>query len=140
MKREALQVLHIGSDTDLPPEWSVDHAPTVAEAIDRLANAHYDVAILSPANEFAIEDVLESLLALRRSVPIVICDPRATVADAVRYMQIGAYDVAGPEDEAVVKIQAAADACRSRSIEPTDEPWARDAGGKQPPPSGAPST
>src|SRR5476651_1100216 len=45
------------------------------------------------------------------------------ISDAVRYMQLGAYDVAGPEDDAVAKVQAAADACRSRPAEPVGEPW-----------------
>jgi transcriptional regulator with GAF, ATPase, and Fis domain len=38
-------------------------------------------------------------------------------------MQLGAYDVAGPEDDAVAKIQAAAEACRSRPAEMVVEPW-----------------
>ena len=41
----------------------------------------------------------------------------------MRYMQLGAYDVAGPEDDAVAKIQAAAEACRSRPAEAVGEPW-----------------
>jgi transcriptional regulator with GAF, ATPase, and Fis domain len=38
-------------------------------------------------------------------------------------MQLGAYDVAGPEDDAIAKIQAAAEACRSRPAEAAGEPW-----------------
>jgi DNA-binding NtrC family response regulator len=124
LKPEALQALQIGADrVDLPPDWQVDCAPTLAEGVDRLANVHYDVAIVvPPVHDFTMEDLLDRLLSLRRSVPVVICDRRASLADAVRYMQLGAYDVAGPEDDAVAKIQAAAEACRSRPAEAA-EPW-----------------
>lgn len=125
MKPEALQALQIGADrVELPPDWQVDCAPTLAEGVDRLATVNYDVAIVAlPVSDDAVEDVLERLRALRRSVPIVVCDNRARLADAVRYMQLGAYDVAGPEDDAVAKIQAAAEACRSRPSEAVGEPW-----------------
>jgi DNA-binding NtrC family response regulator len=124
VKPEAIQALQIGADrVELPPDWQVDCAPTLAEGVDRLANVHYDVAIVvPPVADFAMEDLLDRLLSLRRSVPIVICDRRAHMADAVRYMQLGAYDVAGPEDNAAAKIQAAADTCRSRPAEAA-EPW-----------------
>ena len=56
-------------------------------------------------------------------MPVVVCDRSARLADAVRYMQLGAYDVAGPDDDAVAKIQAAAEACRSRPAEAVGEPW-----------------
>jgi DNA-binding NtrC family response regulator len=121
VKREALQALQIGAGhIDLPGEWLVDRATTDAEGLDRLANVHYDVAILT---EPTSDILLERFLALRRSVPIVVCDAAAHLADAVRYMQLGAYDVAGPEDDAIAKIQAAADACRSHPAEPESEPW-----------------
>jgi DNA-binding NtrC family response regulator len=133
LKPEALRALKIGADrVDLPPDWQVDCASTLAEGMDFLANGQYDVAIVVPPMPdftpdftpgFTIEDVLDRLLSLRRSVPVVICDRRARLADAVRYMQLGVYDVAGPEDDAVAKIQAAADACRSRPPEAVGEPW-----------------
>jgi DNA-binding NtrC family response regulator len=125
LTQEALRALHIGADgVDLPPDWLVDLAPTGAEASDRLANVEYDVAIVTlPVSDFAIDDLIDRLLSLRRSVPIVVCDVSARLADAVHYMQLGAYDVAGPEEDAVAIIQAAADACRSRPAEPVGEPW-----------------
>jgi DNA-binding NtrC family response regulator len=123
LKPWALRALHIGAGYfDLPPEWLVDRAPTGAEGIDRLAAVDYDVAVLS-ASDSVIEDLLEQILSLRRFVPVVVCDSNARLADAVRYMQLGAYDVAGPEDDPVAKIQAAADACRVRPVEAGSEPW-----------------
>jgi DNA-binding NtrC family response regulator len=129
LKPEALRALQIGADrVALPPDWEVDCAPTLAEGVDRLANVQYDVAIVVPpvpdfTPDFTMEDLLDRLLSLRRSVPVVICDRRARLADAVRYMQLGAYDVAGPEDDAIAKIHAAAEACRSRPAETAGEPW-----------------
>ena len=124
MKPEAPQALQIGAGClDLPPDWVVDRAPTGAEGVDRLSSVGYDVAIVTAPAEPAIGDLLELLLSLRRSVPIVVCDGSAHVADAVRYMQLGAYDVAGPEDDAVAKIQAAAEACRCRPAQAAVEPW-----------------
>jgi DNA-binding NtrC family response regulator len=106
----------------------VDRATTGAEGIDRLATVDYDVAIVAApvpdfANEFTLDDLLERLLALRRSVPVVVYDHRARLSDAVRYMQIGAFDVVGSEDDAVVKIETAAGAWRSRPPEAVNEPW-----------------
>ncbi len=123
MKPWALHALHIGADcVDLPAEWLVDRVSTGPEAIDRLATVEYDVAITS-SSEVEIADLLEQLLSSTRSVPVVVCDSNAGVADAVRYMQLGAYDVAGPGDDAAAKIQRAADACRSRPAEALSEPW-----------------
>ena len=124
LKPEALQALHIGAGcVELPPDWLVDHAPTSAEGADRLASISYDVAIVTPPADSVIDDLLELLSSLRRSVPVVVCDDGAHLADAVRYMQLGAYDVAGSEDDALAKIQAAAEACRSRPDEAAGEPW-----------------
>jgi DNA-binding NtrC family response regulator len=128
LKHEAPQALQIGTGcVELPPDWVVDRAPTGAEGVDRLASVSYDVAIVTaPAESVAespIDELLELLLSLRRSVPIVVCDGSAHLADAVRYMQLGAYDVAGPEDDATAIVQAAAEACRSRPAEKAVEPW-----------------
>ena len=127
MKPGALRALQIGGGhLNLPPDWLVDRVPNSREAIDRLANLPYDVAIVSaPVDDLTMEDLLEQLLSLGRSVPIVVCDPRTRVSDAVRYMQIGAFDVAGPDDDAAVKIAAAAEASRPRTAAIESEPWRR---------------
>jgi DNA-binding NtrC family response regulator len=127
LKPWALHALHIGADyVDLPPDWLVDRVATAADGIDRLGTVDYDVAIISASEsggEVEIDDLLEQVFSSSRSVPVVVCDGNARLADAVRYMQLGAYDVAGPDDDAVAKIQRAADACRSRPAEAQSEPW-----------------
>jgi DNA-binding NtrC family response regulator len=53
----------------------------------------------------------------------VVCDPSAGVADAVRYMQCGAYDVAGPGDDPIAKVKIAAEACGRKVAPDPSEPW-----------------
>jgi DNA-binding NtrC family response regulator len=102
----------------------VDRTPNGSEGIDRLANRSYDVVLVTaPVQGFAVADLLEQLLSLRRSVPVVVFDPSAQVAEAVRYMQLGAYDVAGPGDHPVAKMERAAEACRRKSSGAASEPW-----------------
>ena len=125
MKSETLQVLYIGADgEDLPLTWLVDRATTAAEGLDRLANVQYDaVLVVAPVDQMPIDALIEALLSLRRNVPVVICDRSATLADAVRYTQLGAYDVAGPADDTVAKMQTAAEACQTTPVENVSEPW-----------------
>ncbi|HSP67026.1 MAG TPA: sigma-54 dependent transcriptional regulator, partial [Bryobacteraceae bacterium] len=121
----AIQALLIGAErVNLPSDWSVDRTPIGSEGIDRLANRSYDVVLVTaPVQGFAVADLLEQLLSLRRSVPVVVFDPGARVADAVRYMQLGAYDVAGPGDDPVAKMELAAEICRRKSSVTASEPW-----------------
>jgi DNA-binding NtrC family response regulator len=126
LQQRAFRALQIGagSSAELATDWLVDRTRSAMEGVDRLANVDYDVVtILAPLEDAAVEDLLDRLLSLRRSVPIVICDGSARVSDAVGYMQRGAYDIAGPEDNAVQKIEAAAEACRRQSAASASEPW-----------------
>ena len=125
MQSGAIQALLIGAErANLPSDWSVDRTLNGPEGIDRLANRSYDVVLVTaPVPDFAVADLLERLLSLRRSVPVVVFDPIAQVADAVRYMQLGAYDVAGPGDDPVAKMELAAEICRRKSSVAASEPW-----------------
>jgi DNA-binding NtrC family response regulator len=119
LQSRAIQALLIGAGG-----WLVDRAANGSDGIQRLAAIGYDaVLVTAPVPGFAVADLLEQLRALHPSAPLVVCDPGAQVADAVRYMQFGAYDVAGPGEDPVAKIMAAAEACRRRSLTPAGEPW-----------------
>ena len=120
-----LQALFIGtSRVDFPRDWLIDQAETGAEGIARLASGSYDVVLLAaPVPDATVPDLLDRLLSTGRSVPVVVCDPGAQVADAVRYMQCGAYDVAGPGDDPIEKMQVAAEACGRKSAPDINEPW-----------------
>ena len=121
----AIQALFIGTRRiDGPADWLVDHAPSGSEGIARLANSSYDAVLLTaPVEDLEVVDLLDRLLSLGRSVPIVIYDPQAHARDAVRYMQCGACDVAGPGDDPVAKIRGAAEACGRKITPNASEPW-----------------
>jgi two-component system response regulator HydG len=110
-------VLRIGTrPIDLPADWLVDNAESIAEGLHRLASCSYDAAVVAAPLE-GIDGLLE-----QRATPVVVCDPSASTADVVRYMRLGAFDVIDRADDAPAKIEAAADACRQPSVS-TNEPW-----------------
>jgi len=125
LQLRAIQALFIGAKhIDSQKDWLVDYAGTGSEGIALLAKGSYDVVLLAaPTPDATVPDLLDRLLSLDRSVPIVACDPSAQVADAVRYMQCGAYDVAGPGDDPIAKLQIAAEACGRKSVSDKSEPW-----------------
>lgn len=125
LQLRAIRALFVGADrVDSPADWLVDHAATGSEGIARLINSPYDAVLLTaPVEDLAAADLLDRLLSIGRSAPIVIYDPQAEVSDAVRYMQCGAYDVAGPGDDPIAKIEVAAEACRRKFDPDTPEPW-----------------
>jgi len=124
-----IRALFIGTNrvdfpVDFPRDWLVDHAGTGEEGIARLTNGRYDAVLLAALlPDSAASDLLDRLLSIGRSVPVVIYDPSAQMADAVRYMQCGAYDVAGPGDDPIAKIHVAAESCRRESAPDASEPW-----------------
>ena len=62
LQSRAIQVLLIGPD----------RTATGSEGIDRLANGNYDVVLVTaPVCDFAVTDLLEQLLSLRRSVAMI---------------------------------------------------------------------
>ena len=117
MQPRAVHALLIGSRcADLPRDWLADHVGNGAEGIDRLAGGSYDAVLINaPVTDYCVADLLEQLRSLHRSAPIVVFDPGAQVVDAVRYMQHGAYDVAGPGDDLAAKLEVAAQASRRKS-------------------------
>jgi len=125
LQLRAIRALFVGADrVDSPADWLVDHAATGSEGIARLINSPYDAVLLTaPVEDLAAADLLDRLLSIGRSAPIVIYDPQAEVSDAVRYMQCGAYDVAGPGDDPIAKIEVAAEACGRKFDPDTPEPW-----------------
>src|SRR5258708_34273283 len=79
---------------------------TVADAIDQLETTIVDVDVLRDAT------LLEALLPSTGGVPVVVLDDSAAVTDAVRYIRMGAHDVATAPNAYQV-IEAAADVHRS---------------------------
>jgi two-component system NtrC family response regulator len=94
-----------------------------AEAIEQLKASSVDAIVIEDTSD-NIEELLEELMQASRGTPIVICDQAATVADAVRYIRLGAHDVISAGCDATAVIEAAAEFSRSqRATDSSNEPW-----------------
>jgi DNA-binding NtrC family response regulator len=90
---------------------------TLADAIERMKTSSVDVVVLQDPS------LLEDLIHASPGTPIVICDESAVISDAVRYIRLGAHDVASPANVAQV-IEAAAEFRRSqRAAHSGNETW-----------------
>jgi DNA-binding NtrC family response regulator len=104
---------------------------SAAAAIEQLRASSVDAVViedpcLGSAHDCTIEELLEELVQINRNVPIVICDEAASVADAVRYIRLGAYDVVSAGSDGTSIIEAAAEFHRSqRAADSSNEPWRR---------------
>jgi DNA-binding NtrC family response regulator len=102
---------------------------SAAVAIHQFKNSSADAVViedpcLGGAPECTVEELLEELVQIHRNVPIVICDEAASIADAVRYMRLGAHDVVSAGSDSTAIIEAAAEFHRSqRAADPSTEPW-----------------
>jgi DNA-binding NtrC family response regulator len=86
----------------------------------------FDVAVIEPpVSGPAIEDLIEQLARAGILIPIVVHDPSATVADAVRYIRLGAHDVAGADTAGLeTVIEGAIEMSRGRrEADSQAEPW-----------------
>src|SRR5580698_4374970 len=92
---------------------------SAAAAIDQLKTPSVDAIViedpcLGDAHDRNIEDLLEELMQASRGTPIVVCDQAASIADAVRYIRLGAHDVISAGSDAASIIEAAAEFRRSQ--------------------------
>ena len=91
-----------------PAEWVVETAPSGAGGIDQLRNFPFDVAVIeTPVPQWSAEDLIEELARVRSGVPILVFDASAGVCGAVRYMRLGAHDVADADTDLTALIEAA---------------------------------
>jgi DNA-binding NtrC family response regulator len=103
---------------------------SAAAAVEQLRTTSVDAVViedpLGGAHDCTIEELLEELVQINRNIPIVICDEEASVADAVRYIRLGAHDVVSAGSDAGAIIEAAAEFRRSqRAADASNEPWRR---------------
>jgi len=90
-----------------------------ARSLDQLSESEFDVAVIdAPLPGGTVEDLLEQLAST--GIPLIVRDPSATVADAVRYMRLGAHDVAGPGADLMDLIESACEV-RGALQRPEDE-------------------
>jgi DNA-binding NtrC family response regulator len=101
------------------------------EAIERLKGARFDAVIIHlPLEQWDAEDLLEQIHRTQAIVPVIICDPEGTVADAVRFTKLGAFCFTKAEDPDEFKqiLQWASEYSRSRDLANLgnavlNEPW-----------------
>lgn len=103
--------------------------PSGAEGIYWAARAcAAAVVIACPLPDMGVSELLEELARLRTKALILIHDPAAGVTETVRYMRLGAHDVAGPDRDIVPLIDAAIEmhrGLREASQADENEPWRR---------------
>jgi DNA-binding NtrC family response regulator len=69
------------------------------EALERLKGARFDaVTVHLPLEQWDAEDLLEQIHRTQALVPVIICDPEGTMADAVRFTKLGAFYFTKGED------------------------------------------
>jgi len=101
------------------------------EALDRLNGAKFDaVTIHLPLEQWNAEDLLEQIHRTQASIPVIVCDPEGTVADAVRFTKLGAFSFTRAEDSGEFRqiLEWAAEQCHSRDLATlgqalSGEPW-----------------
>lgn len=102
---------------------------SVAAALEQLRTSSVDAVViespcLGSSCDSTIEELLEEVVQINRNIPIVICDDAASIADAVRYIRLGAHDVVSAGSDAAAVIKAAAEFRRSqRAADASNEPW-----------------
>jgi DNA-binding NtrC family response regulator len=102
---------------------------SAAEAIEHLRTSSVDAVViedpcLGNTHDHTVEELLEELVQASRGTPIVICDQAASIADAVRYIRLGAHDVISAGSDATAIIDAAVEFHRSqRAADSSNEPW-----------------
>ena len=69
------------------------------EALERLKGSKFDAVTLHlPLEEWNAEDLLEQIHRIQAWVPVIVCDPEGTMADAVRFTKLGAFYFTRAED------------------------------------------
>ncbi len=94
----------------------------------RVHSGNIDAALaqLHSADAIVVEEpaVLEEFLQSAHGVPVIVFHPHASVSDVVRYIRLGAHDVACSEDTAALIIEAALEFERGRrAADSVNEPW-----------------
>jgi DNA-binding NtrC family response regulator len=102
---------------------------SAADAIEHLKTSSVDAIVIDDpclgcAHDYTVEELLEELVQASRGTPILICDEGASIADAVRYIRLGAHNVISAGSDAAAIIDAASEFRRSqRAADSSIESW-----------------
>src|SRR5258706_1839971 len=119
LKQDVPRILWITSGAPVGhPEWIIETGITGTDV---------DLVVIEPPfAESTPEELLEELNRTHAGVPILVRDCNASVSDAVRYMRLGAHDVAGPDSDFIGLIDSALEFHRGlRAADDQDAPWRR---------------
>src|ERR1019366_2757474 len=120
------RVLWITSATpNGPPEWSIEVASDGEEGIEKLRTSSFDVIVIeTPVSQSSPEELIEELAREQTGTPILVQDAGAGVQDVVRYMRLGAHDVAAGDAGLVAIVESAVEFGRCRGgATGCEEPW-----------------
>jgi DNA-binding NtrC family response regulator len=99
-----------------PTGWRVVSYPA-AQALDELTHCRFDAVILEfPMPDWNPADLVESVQQAAANTPILMHDPSATPADAVRLARLGIYQFISDGEDALVQIGEAVEASRTRGL------------------------
>jgi len=116
---------------DTPPEWPVP-AEFVEDPLSGLSmlrqNSYSAVFVTTPIGDWQAGELLDEIQRINASVPVVIQDAAASLAEAVRLVKLGAFSVIG-EDSEFAESNQVLDQLRQHAAsiteEPNEEPWRR---------------
>jgi len=115
LAHDSPNILWIGPEAgNLPACW------TVGSSLDA-----FDAAVISaPVLNRTVEELVEDLSRGRANAPVLVYDPTATVADAIRYVRLGAHDVVKEESGLIAMVEAVIELRRGqREAEAGIERW-----------------
>jgi DNA-binding NtrC family response regulator len=108
-----MHVLWIGDAPEdvlvrLKQEWEIETIRSGAEGIYWAARSCASVIVIAcPVPDLSAAELLEELTRLRTKALILVHDPCTDVADAVRYIRLGAHDVTGADRDILALTEAA---------------------------------
>ena len=107
------------------PDWTTETASSGEEGISKLREGSFDAVVIQPpVAESTPEDLIEEVARAQAGTPILVLDNSASTQDVVRYMRLGAHDVAGADADLTMLLESAREfggARRDGTAE--EEPW-----------------
>src|SRR5215469_15264884 len=97
-------------------EFEIQHAAGLPESLEYLKRSPIDAAVIClPLSDWAPVEILEQLRSTSEDVPLIFWNPQTQVADAVRLIKLGAFDVLGEEASPAQLAEVIQEAMEGRS-------------------------
>jgi DNA-binding NtrC family response regulator len=114
--------------------FTIEQAASGMEGLERLKGSSFDaVCVAFPLESWEPEDLLEEIQRINSLIPVVVCDPRGGIEEAIRLTKLGAYYFSGSGAPGMPwnrLLETAVEYYRSRSLAlfgstMATEPWKR---------------